>query len=281
MTKRFLTLVTLLCWAGLLLYFWLGGRVAAYLHPQFHAWVAAAGFILLALAPLWWWASGRRAGCCGSCGCGAAEAEPGGRLGAGAALAFAVLLLPAGAAAVISPGEFGEAAVANRGMVTDVSQLPSVQFGTGRARGGAETDATEGIPDAADFEGDEGVEYFVRGPDGAIKLETIDLLYASEEPTLREQFENQRVAVTGQYVPPSGGGSGGFDLVRMFVICCAADARPLGISIVAPEAVEVPRMGWVRITGTARFEEKDGRVQPKLEAEKIERVEAPPEPFLY
>jgi uncharacterized membrane protein YcgQ (UPF0703/DUF1980 family) len=67
----------------------------------------------------------------------------------------------------------------------------------------------------------------------------------------------------------------------MFVVCCAADARPLGIKVVAPEAVEVPRMGWVRITGVARFEENGSSVEPKLELEKIEEAEAPRESFLY
>lgn len=279
MNTRLLTFVTLLSWAGLFLWFWLSGRVTAYLHPHFHAYVAAAGVVLLLLAPLWWWASARAEGCCGHCGChedGHGHDERS-RLSAGAIFAFAVLLLPAAAAAVISPSQFGEAMVANRGMVTDISQLPSA----GRSSGQMDGDATEGIPDAADFQGDEGVEYFVRGADGAIQIETIDLLFAAEEPGLRETFENQKVAVTGQYVPPRGGASGGFDLVRMFVICCAADARPLGINIVARESVEIPRMGWMRITGIARFEEKNGRIEPRLEAEKIEQVEAPPEPFLY
>ncbi len=279
MIRRLPTLVTLLSWAGLFLWFWQGGRLASYLHPQFHAYVATASLVLLFLAALWWWASARPAGCCGHCGCGEGGhgADGRSRLSAGAALSFAVLLLPAAAAVVISPAQFSEVAVANRGMVTDISQLPSAVPSFGKA-GGA---ATEGIPETADFAGEEGVEYFVRRADGAIQLETIDLLFAAEEPALREQFDNQKVAVTGQYVPPTGGGSGGFDLVRMFVICCAADARPLGINIVAREAVEVPRMGWVRITGTARFEEKNGRIEPKLEAEKIEPVEAPRETFLY
>jgi len=66
----------------------------------------------------------------------------------------------------------------------------------------------------------------------------------------------------------------------MFVVWCAADARPLGIKV-AGEPVEVPRMGWVRITGVARFEDKAGTIEPSLELEKVEEVEAPRESFLY
>jgi len=43
----------------------------------------------------------------------------------------------------------------------------------------------------------------------------------------------------------------------------------------------VPRMGWVRITGIARFEDNGGVLEPSLELEKIEEVEAPREAMLY
>lgn len=278
MTKRLLTSMTLACWSLLMLWFWMSGRVVAYLHPQFHAWVAAAGVLLLLLVPLWWWASGDKQHSCDHCGCQSGHSHgSSGCPGAGAIFSFAVLLLPVTAATVLSPSEFGEAAVRNRGVITDISDVPS-----------ASVNFTEGLEDLpagespAAVSGEEGVEYFIRGSDGAIKLEALDLLFAAEERSYREQFENQKVSVTGQYVPPADGKGGtGFDLVRMFVICCAADARPLGVTVVANETVQLPRMGWVKITGTARFVEKNGRLEPRLEAEKIEQVEAPRETFLY
>lgn len=284
MKQRLPVLLVLLLWAGIMLWFWLSGRVVAYLHPMFHAYVAVAGAMLLLLAPLWWWASAQVAGGCGHCECGhghGAEESRGEHWSAGRTFFFAVLVVPVAAAAWVSPSQFGEAAVMNRGIVTDVSQLPSATPSFGSFED-APLVGDEGIPDVAmDFAGDEGVEYFTRGADGAIQLETIDLMFAAEEPALREQFADQRVSLVGQYVPPRGSAAGGFDLVRMFVVCCAADARPLGINIESPALVEVPRMGWVRITGVARFDLKDGRYEPRLEAEKVEPVEAPRETFLY
>lgn len=288
MTKRILTLITLLAWGALLLWFRFSGRVAAYLHPQFHAYVAVAGAGLLVLAALWWWASrdagGHEAcGCCGHDHDGHDDHGAHGRLTAGAVLGFVVLLGPMGAAALISPGQFGEAAVMNRGIVTDVSQLPSAQPSFGQGWQNAPELGNENLPDITEWpaEEEEGVEYFTRGPDGAIQLETIDLLFAAEEQALRDEFQGQPVSVVGQYVPPRRGGDGDFDLVRMFVVCCAADARPMGIRIKSPAAVEVPRMGWVRITGRAKFEMRNGRFEPSLEAEKVEPVAAPPERFVY
>jgi uncharacterized repeat protein (TIGR03943 family) len=280
--KRILTLVTLLLWGGTLLYFWISGRVVSYLHPQFHPYVLAAGLGLLLLAALWWWASRETDAGCGACGCHHdREHEPRSRLSAGAAFAFVVLLLPVSAAAFISPSQFGEAMVMNRGMVTDISQLPSAGMPGGNWDDAPVWDEEVDEADVTwDQTQEEGVEYFTRGPDGSIQVETLDLLFAAQEPNLRGEFENQRVSIIGQYVPPRGGGGGGFDLVRMFMVCCAADARPLGIKVTG-EPVAVPRMGWVRITGIARFEDNAGVLEPNLELEKIEEVEAPREAMLY
>lgn len=280
--KRILTLITLLLWGGTLLYFWMSGRVASYLHPQFHSYVLAAGIGLLVLAALWWWASRESDAGCHDCGCHHGhDEEPRSRLSAGAVFAFIVLLLPLSAAAFISPSQFGEAMVMNRGIVTDISQLPSAEVSGGSWDDAPAWDENIDDVDATwDDNQEEGVEYFTRGPDGSIQLETLDLLFAAQEPGLREEFENQRVSIIGQYVPPRGGAEGGFDLVRMFVVCCAADARPLGIKVTG-EPVAVPRMGWVRITGIARFEDNGGVLEPSLELEKIEEVDAPRESFLY
>ena len=279
--KRILTLVTLLLWATTFLYFYLSGRIASYLHPQFHVYVVVAGAGLLVLGALWWWASRETDAGCAEGGCHHDGNEPRGGLTAGTILAFLVLLLPLTAAAFISPGQFGEAMVMNRRVVTDVSQLPSAELPGGSWQDApAWDDGVDSADESRPEDQEEGVEYFTRTPDGAIQVETLDLLFAAEEPALREEFENQRVSIIGQYIPPRGGAEGGFDLVRMFVVCCAADARPLGIKVVG-DPVEVPRMGWVRITGVARFEDKGGTIEPRLELEKIEEVEAPRESFLY
>ena len=274
-------MVTLLLWGTTFLYFYLSERIASYLHPQFHVYVVVAGAGLLVLGALWWWASRETDAGCAEGGCHHDGNEPRGGLTAGTILAFLVLLLPITAAAFISPSQFGEAMVMNRRVVTDVSQLPSAELPGGSWQDApAWDDGVDSADESRPEDQEEGVEYFTRTPDGAIQVETLDLLFAAEEPALREEFENQRVSIIGQYIPPRGGAEGGFDLVRMFVVCCAADARPLGIKVVG-DPVEVPRMGWVRITGVARFEDKGGTIEPRLELEKIEEVEAPRESFLY
>ncbi|MFM8656234.1 MAG: TIGR03943 family putative permease subunit [Chthoniobacterales bacterium] len=285
MSRRLLTLLTLLLWGLLLSKFWLSGRIASYLPPHFHPMVAMAGALLILLAGLWWWASGRTDGSSHDCGCHHDHehgAQPRSALSAGTILAFVVLLVPVTAATIVSPSQFGEAAVMNRGIVTDISQLPTFAPPNSGLEDAPPLGTDEEIPDVADWPEDkeEGVEYFTRSPDGSIQLETIDLLFAASEPALREEFANQRVTLIGQYVPPRSG-DGNFDLVRMIMVCCAADGRPLGVKVSAPPPAGVDSMGWVRVTGIARFEEKDGIFEPRIEDGVVEKVEAPRATILY
>jgi len=285
MSRRLLTLLTLLLWGVLLTMFWASGRVDSYLHPQFHPLVALSGFLLIVLAGLWWWASGKGEASCHDCGCHHEHekgAGPRSALSAGTVLAFVLLLVPVSAATIVSPSQFGEAAVMNRGMVTDISQLPAFAPPNAGLEDAPLLGDGEEIPDVADWPGDkeEGVEYFTRTTDGAIQVETLDLLFAASEPALREEFENQRVTLVGQYVPPRSG-DGNFDLVRMIMVCCAADARPLGVKVIAPAPDGVDSMGWVRVTGIARFEDRGGFFEPRVEGSAVEQVEAPRETILY
>ena len=92
-----------------------------------------------------------------------------------------------------------------------------------RQRTGAQASGAEGAGDG----------YLPRNEAGQIKAQTVDLLYAAEEPTMRADFENKDVEVIGQFMPARANNPEGdrFNLVRMFVICCAADARPVAISV--------------------------------------------------
>jgi uncharacterized repeat protein (TIGR03943 family) len=284
MNRRFLTLVTLLLWGLLLTKFWATGRIESYLHPQFHPLVAISGCLLLVLAFLWWWASGRVETSHHDCGCHHDhEPEQRSALSAGTILAFVLLLVPVSAATIVSPSQFGEAAVMNRGIVSDIARLPSFAPPANGLEDAPPLQEGDVIPDVAEWPADleEGVEYFTRTPDGAIQLETLDLMFAAAEPSLREEFENQRVSVTGQYIPPRGKESGRFELVRMLMVCCAADSRPIGIGVVSAHLPQTERMGWIRVTGTARFTESGDVMEPHLEADKIEEVPAPSETVLY
>ncbi len=123
---------------------------------------------------------------------------------------------------------------------------------------------------------EEGIEYFRRSEDGSIQLEPIDLLYATEEPVLRGEFDGQRVELTGELRPRPATPSVS-DLVVMHIFCCAADARPVSIEVRGAEGVASPTNGWVRVRGVAVFEERGGELLPFVRAEEFQSLAGPPE----
>jgi uncharacterized repeat protein (TIGR03943 family) len=263
--QRFLSAGVLIVWGVLLVYFCFSGRVASYLHPGFHAFTLAAGIVLLLLAcslVLWIPADGEEP----------KASAPSWRDVAGAL----VLLVPVLGATVISPSEFGATAVMNRGLIDTISDLPAFSPPMEPALPTEDGSVGEGTPiDAAD--------YLQRNEKGQIKAETVDLLYAAAEPAMREDFENKEIEILGQFMPAKAANPDGdrFHLVRMFIMCCAADARPVAVMVKAPKGTSFPEMTWLKITGKATFPFEGGKRSALVVADSITEVEAPAESFTY
>lgn len=273
---RCLQASALLVWGTVLLYFSSSGRVASYLHPSFHGPLLVAGCVMGILAlvvlfnrdALW---------CCGDPSCPERPPGLGRSLGA-----WFVLVVPILVAAVVSPSHFGAATVWNRGIVSSIDELP--MLGTQSpfhepalpGRGG------EGVPWANDPSMDS-ASYLARTPEGRIRAETIDLMFAAQEPPLQKDFDGKEVEILGQYLPSRTHNARGdrFHLIRIFIMCCAADGRPLGITVQAPKLPDLPEMSWVRVRGVASFPVEGGKQIPLVKADSIEEVDPPAETFLY
>jgi hypothetical protein len=125
-------------------------------------------------------------------------------------------------------------------------------------------------------------EYLQRTPEGYIVAEVLDLLYAAQDNVLRKDFEDKVVELTVQYMPDTGAtaGSARFKGVRMFMTCCAADARPIATLIEADKLPDVPEMTWVKVVGKATFPVERGRKISVVRAQKVEKTEPPAENML-
>lgn len=126
-------------------------------------------------------------------------------------------------------------------------------------------------------------DYLTRTPEGNIVAEVLDLLYAAQDQVLRKDFEGKKVEMTVQYMPDNSKGASPtrFKGVRMFMTCCAADARPIATLVEAEKLPDFPEMTWVKITGTSTFPIEKGKRISVLKAEKIEKSEPPEESMLY
>jgi uncharacterized membrane protein YcgQ (UPF0703/DUF1980 family) len=117
-----------------------------------------------------------------------------------------------------------------------------------------------------------------RAEDGNAALEVTDLLYAETQEPLRRTITGKTVEVVGQYL---GGANDQFKLVRMFIWCCAADARPIYVPVEASGPVDVSDMEWVKVTDTAEFSTNKGQTHVLLKAASVESSDPPEEAMFY
>ena len=260
--SRFAASGILMVWGIVLTYFYLSGRIASYLHPAFHIYTVVSGGVLLILSlALLLTMNGE-------------SSEHGlSRVGIFPLLLLTVPLL---AATKISPSNFGATAVLNRGMVHNIADLPGFSPPMDAGLPNADGSVAEGTMMDPSL-------YLKKNADGYIMAEAVDLLYAAGEPTMREDFENKQVEVKGQFLPALTGNPNGdrFNLTRLFVMCCAADARPVAISVQSNPATDLPKMTWVKVRGKATFPVEGGRHMPVVVADSVTETDAPEESFLY
>jgi uncharacterized membrane protein YcgQ (UPF0703/DUF1980 family) len=134
---------------------------------------------------------------------------------------------------------------------------------------------------------------------GYIKAEIVDLLYAAQEPFTRKDFEGKNVELIGQLVPDkSKAGSksavpaGSFKLLRLVMVCCAADAMPVAVKVQTKLPPMTMRdMQWLKVTGRVHYQprskaDSDGvdygdQPEPVIVADSIRKISAPQEKYLY
>lgn len=288
--SRWLPCTTLFVWSAILLYCYFSGRVVDLLVPSFRPYVVIAGFVMLALAASFLFLPGV-ASCCDEDQCG----HPLGRMTSGRILTFLVLLLPIGVAAMVSPDQFSANAIRNRGVITDAEGLggrvprDGLSVGNSGKSGGAlavepPLPSKDGQPPAEAEEARAPITDFLpRNKDGHPIVQVIDLLYAAQDSSLRVDFQDVKIELVGQLMPDNESNASGrrFKLVRMFMNCCAADARPVAALVEAPKQPDAPELSWVRVVGTATFPLENGRTIAVVQADSVMPTDPPEETMLY
>jgi uncharacterized repeat protein (TIGR03943 family) len=289
-----------------LLDFFFTGRLDQYLHPQFRPFTPIAGVIFCVIGLVYAAAKpGTR--CCVDGECVHQNATSPFRSG----MAVLVLFAPLAVGVALSKDSYDQQAVLNRGFVQDITKLPVHANTTGAQADkaippealGADNDgvASQPLPqdtppvsaNGADSSGgqsdpanpaaaggpDGSAQFLPKAPDGNVALEVTDLLYAEQEESLRKIVEGKTIEVIGQYLP--GAEAKQFKLFRMFIVCCAADARPVALPVEASGQMNVSEMGWIRVTGKAAFTQKGDRTHVVMKADKVDPIDPPAEAMLY
>src|SRR6202030_2952657 len=285
--------ITLIGLGIVLLDFFFTGRLDQYLHPQFRPWTLVGGIIFCAVGVIYAGAKST-AQCCIEGECVHQNANSLTR----SVIAFAVLFVPLAAGVALSKDSYDQQALLNRGFVENMTGLPGrTSAGATKTSNapvippqalGADNDenaseplpqntplaqpnqelAPNGVADQANPavpSPDEGSsQYLPKAADGNVALEVTDLLYAESEDSLRKMFSDKTIEVIGQYLP--GSDPKQFKLVRMFIVCCAADARPLAVPVEVSAPTGASEMGWVKVVGKATYSKRGDRVHVLLKA---------------
>lgn len=298
MSKKFISIiapVTLLLWGGILLHFYLSGRITSFLHPVFRPQVFAAGLVLTICGILLFATRNRVALCeCGEVG----DCPDTGRSPLVSSWMFpAILLLPILVAAMSTNDQFGANIIATRGYADSASALPGL---ADKYEKKVEALANAGLPTIEPALPDETssaagpaiadpavADFFRPNADGNIAVNVADLLYAAEEPTLRIPFDGKSAEIIGQFMPAKVGNPLGnrFKLVRLFMVCCASDAQPVSLLVERGPGEDLPgnvtEMVWTKVVGEVSFPVENGRTVAVVRAKKIEVTQPPEESMLY
>ncbi len=95
-----------------------------------------------------------------------------------------------------------------------------------------------------------------------------------------EQGVGQRVRVTGLVARADSFAPNELALLRYAIAHCVADARPLGLFVIANAEASWPADQWVSIEGTLESREREGDRLVSIVAETIVAIEEPRNPYL-
>jgi len=106
----------------------------------------------------------------------------------------------------------------------------------------------------------------------------LDLMMAAQDPFIRQNFDGQRVGLTGRFSPKN---ANHFELVCTFVTCCAVDAQLLALRVDTNDIPALDKLTWTKVIGRVSFEKVGDDTMPVIAAETIAAIPAPREPLVY
>jgi len=119
---------------------------------------------------------------------------------------------------------------------------------------------------------------------GEFMLDVPQIFYTAGDKELMEVMEGIPVETTAQLMEETLNNPNNTRLkaFRLFIECCAADARPLSIPVdfgkTPPPYTE---MGWYRLYGKLHYSREGGEILPIIEIERIEETVEPTDGLLF
>ena len=250
--------LALLCLAGFLAYSFLSGRVRFFV-ARYYIWLSPLAAVVLSAM-----LAARLRGPLVPCGCAGHDAPwriP-------RSVCVAVVLAPVLVALTVRPTRFTSEGVRKRRPVGLSMRRPRGDDGLDRAIDWVLGLAASGTKASADR------------PAALPKEPTIVVVLDAADQCPGGGIDGQFVTLIGQCDLPAGPMAGRFDLHRLLVTCCVADAIAVSLPVVRASSAPLEAGGWVRVTGIIRFDSDLDRRQPVVHAAAVTKVPEPSEPYL-
>jgi uncharacterized repeat protein (TIGR03943 family) len=211
----------------------------------------------------------------------------------GMAINYLILLVPVILAAILTPDAFSAAHVKNNMTSAAAGNSTSKLSLASRKPGDDPAPSVQTIPEdqkdiqpaqpattadpyaftEADLDNlvskNEAGEYVITVP---------EIFYTGGDEALQAVLSGKPVETTGQAMEETTNNEGGkrMRIFRLYMECCAADARPISVPVDFPDGLpEFKEMRWYSIHGTMSFEQLNGYTVPVIKATKL--VETEPE----
>jgi uncharacterized repeat protein (TIGR03943 family) len=98
--------------------------------------------------------------------------------------------------------------------------------------------------------------------------------------TKPEDFEGSDAELVGMVHKDKRLAADSFYCYRLLMVCCAADASPIGVIVKWPEAGKLPKGTWVKVHGKVGFTPFEGEDYPTISAINVEKTATPKNRFL-
>lgn len=305
------TMVALLIWGAVFIYFYFSGRVEAYLSPSFRVFVPIAGAGMILLGAFNLITVNKMTGVCVHDHAGGDsdhenhhhdhdhhhhdhdhgdEEHHHHEEATASSLAFAllVLLVPVLTAAKFSPDRFSSDYTRKWAEIeTDMQKMRQRKAAEERRQQIAENGGNPHAESGDSNEGDEWGEFTLEDlkkmvpqtDSGDFLLDIAQIFYTAGDEELMGVMEGISVEADAQVIEDTmdGAPSNRLRAYRLLIECCAADARPVSIPIDFTEAVpEYKDMGWYKLIGRLHFSKgEDFEYTPILQIKTFEEIPEP------
>ena len=298
--SRNLSVAALFAWGSLMIYFFLSGRLTSYVAPFLKPLVVLSGVFLLGIGLCILFGGKQLTGALSTEESGSELYAPT-RVRATKWVAFLLLVVPVWVAAGVSKDRYGASAILNKGISNTLSpgyagKSALVPAPVAPPVNNALPAAVEPpLPGATPLPADSGSALDARAIPQDHGGRTRHRRGHRPPLRRRRRFHAPRFSrsapweMIGQFLPVKNASDNRFQIVRMFMVCCAADARPIAISVLPPTAAnpktaaaKTPvEMAWTRVVGTVEFPLENGRRIPIIHAQTVTPCDPPSEAMLY